>query len=522
MSSATDTAAQEDIEKEEQTSASSVQITPEKHPSSQGTNVVEDDVNDCTCSVSSEIDASSAQSKKQSDLVKVKTSGDAEMSQSDNESDSEEEEEEEDSPSSILTPSMIMKCFVVAVIASSYSVMQLNDNSVGKRGGINERRNQDLDQVMYTDLTRSEVSSRRFSKRASNLDFCRNTTKIYSEDDCLSSSSEPSLTLMDFNMQNHLMDFVVDNYELEYFPESRMKSDPDDSTDVLKSSNSTVKSLNGRQRYHKARALVHIDPLVSSYYQLAGDDEDYGKAVVPSFTGFAGKFINLSPLPVLFYWDGPEPRLLDKIMPFEAVGTATFPAHQFYFTPEYDSSHVLKRFFITSDTKVMVYDSEPELSSLKPDHRKKYLSQLANLEYARDYLVTTKRHWLAMFPRPLPKHHMWRADYFFQEHTITTRETHFIKPPSDKELSPIYFDGEYGVSSSTRPRPLSKYRIPADVLNLTLKVCSWLFKISYIITFSHVPYNLFDRSLVLPREFLKSITFFLILRSTIYCHLQLG
>ena len=455
----------------------------------------EDDVTDQECTNHVKVhptsnaldDASPSQLMDGKDSVSVKSSNETDSKdyQSENESEVGEKEEEEvdeneveneeeeydddEASSSLLSPSMIIKCFIVAVIASSISVIQLNGGSGVKRK-MKERRNQRTNANMKSGSSRNDMSNGRYSKRASNLDFCRNETKVYNEGECLSPSNISSLKLMDFNMPSDLVDFVVENFELEHYPEQKAR--PVNTAPVSDYGDVVLHSHKTAPKFQKARAYVHLDAPVSSYYRLADDDDDevYSKKVSPSFTGFAGKFINLSPHPVLFYWDGPSPLLLDKIMPFESVGTATFPGHQFYLTSEYDSSHVLKRFFITSDTKVMVYDTKLVVSSLTAEQRVKYLAQLANLEFARDYLVTTKRHWLGMFPRPLPKHHMWDADYFFQEHVISTRETHFVKTPSDKELSPIYFEGEYSSAGSATPRPLTEYRSSSDSMNLTLKV----------------------------------------------------
>lgn len=153
-----------------------------------------------------------------------------------------------------------------------------------------------------------------------------------------------------------------------------------------------------------------------------------------SFTGFAAKFVNLSPKPVLLYWDGKgghenSRKLVGEIAPFEAIGTATNPGHGFHVTPTYDSSTVLQRWVVTADTALVYYEPHTyeELHGIllsgndRPvDYAKwaKYQSHLVNQAFARDYLVASQRIWLAHFPRPFPMQFMHAADYIGQEHRM--------------------------------------------------------------------------------------------------------
>ena len=147
------------------------------------------------------------------------------------------------------------------------------------------------------------------------------------------------------------------------------------------------------------------------------------------FTGFGAKFVNLSPKPVLLYWEGKgghadASRLVGEIAPFESIGTATLPGQAFFVSPVYDGSTALQRWVVTADEAVVVYEpyTQQEMigSMLTPgsDIFFKYQMQLVNQVFARDYLIATQRQWLANFPRPFPIHYMHPADYMGQDISV--------------------------------------------------------------------------------------------------------
>ena len=82
-------------------------------------------------------------------------------------------------------------------------------------------------------------------------------------------------------------------------------------------------------------------------------------------------------------------------------------------------------------------------------------------------------HHLYLYPRNPPSHKIWPADYFGQEHWVTTKETHFVSVPRDDELGGIEKVGSQRVLRDEEPRLLQNYRSPEPVLNMTLKVLSW-------------------------------------------------
>eukprot|EP00934_Nitzschia_sp_Nitz4_P001876 Nitzschia sp. Nitz4//scaffold6_size259037//149610//151475//NITZ4_001086-RA/size259037-augustus-gene-0.322-mRNA-1//-1//CDS//3329556929//1876//frame0 len=152
------------------------------------------------------------------------------------------------------------------------------------------------------------------------------------------------------------------------------------------------------------------------------------------YTGFGAKFVNLSPKPVLLFWDGKGGRedtkkLVGEIAPFESLGTATTPGHGFHVTRTYDASWAMQRWVLTADTALVYFEphSPQEIhdmllarSDKEPDFEAwaKYQRQLVNQAFARDYLASSQRSWLSNFPRRFPMHFMHSADYIGQQHVM--------------------------------------------------------------------------------------------------------
>lgn len=166
--------------------------------------------------------------------------------------------------------------------------------------------------------------------------------------------------------------------------------------------------------------------------------------------------------------------------PFTASGTATFPAHRFLFTANKDPNTVLKTFVVGKyPENIYVYDpylvegdavaTEENLKVLTKAEREKYDNWRRTLAFNEYYKNATGRSYLANYLRPPPKHFMWRADFFGQEHFVETRETHFIKHPHVDLLEPVLSNNRK--LEESEPRLLSEYR-ETGKLNMTLKVLS--------------------------------------------------
>jgi hypothetical protein len=217
---------------------------------------------------------------------------------------------------------------------------------------------------------------------------------------------------------------------------------------------------------------------ISSFYQEPPGSRTEKK---PSFTGQAGKFVNMSPERLDLYWDageGPPGNHMSQTGPFESTGTATFPGHVFYFVKP-KTNEVACSFSMAQGTSVHYcnpfVDNDPNdpssgvyigerlslETSLSEEMRTLYDAANFNREFAELYKnFTGGSEWLANYPSMPPQHHIWRADYFGQEHQIESQETQFVKlPPQDKlhvlsrqemrrhESAPIFL-GEYRESGT--------------------------------------------------------------------------
>jgi prolyl 4-hydroxylase len=187
------------------------------------------------------------------------------------------------------------------------------------------------------------------------------------------------------------------------------------------------------------------------------------------------------------YWEshaGGQANLMRHHKPFTAGGSATFPGHRFFWTPEEDPDNRLETVIVGNypnnlyaydpyTVKGDVYATELNLKQLSKDERKKYDDWQRTLSFSEQYLNFTGRSYLANYLRPPPTHFMWRADYFGQEHWVTTRETHFTKVPPEEDVEPILISGTKRVLKEGDARLLQEHRVPDQTfMNMTLKVIS--------------------------------------------------
>jgi len=237
--------------------------------------------------------------------------------------------------------------------------------------------------------------------------------------------------------------------------------------------------------------LVYVDPPVASYYQIPElqnmEVPTEVQPVRPKFNGFQGKFINLSAKPVTLYWEdraGGTKHPMRQHKPFSSSGTATFPSHRFYFCEPNQPDAVLKfmkvgqypenlyfydPYFVEGDPA----ETERNLKVLSDAERERYDKWRLTLAFNEFYVNATGRSYLANYLRPRPRHPMWRADYFGQEHWVTTKETQFVQMPPSEELEDVPKTGTGRKLAHDQPRLLAEYRDPnKTILNMTLKVLS--------------------------------------------------
>ena len=198
------------------------------------------------------------------------------------------------------------------------------------------------------------------------------------------------------------------------------------------------------------------------------------------------KFINLSAKNIRLYWEahkGARPNLLRYFAPWSTGGTATFPSHRFFFAPEDDPDNRLVEFVVGEyPDNLFIYDpytvpgndkeTQKNLKKLSRKDKAQYEMWKKTLNFSDQYFNVTGRTYLSNYLRPAPSHHMWRADYFRQEHWVTTKETHFNTLPPAEETPKITVHGKERKLRDDEPRLLSKYRVNEGTMNMTLKVLS--------------------------------------------------
>lgn len=241
--------------------------------------------------------------------------------------------------------------------------------------------------------------------------------------------------------------------------------------------------------YGKQTFLAYVEPDVTTFYR--GQDKPPSKQkVVPKFPGLATKFINNSNQKLQLYWESHAgAKLVDMgpLGPFGATGSASHPGHRFVFAiPQQPDPKILHRVIITAHpNNTYAYDPYYVPGNLKAteanlqreltneEERKQYQKWRDTLDFSDLYLNFTGRSYIANYLRNRPRHWMWRADYFGQEHWVETRETHFVATPPHDRLGAVTERGVERVLKDTDPRILSEYRDPtSSKLNMTLKVLS--------------------------------------------------
>jgi prolyl 4-hydroxylase len=238
---------------------------------------------------------------------------------------------------------------------------------------------------------------------------------------------------------------------------------------------------------------AYVEPDLSSMY--AGTERPPSTTKVANkFNGLAGKFINMSNQKLTFYWEstkGGPVHVMRYYQPFSTGGTGTFPGHRFFFAPEEDPDTRVVEFVVGNyPNNLYVYDpymvmddpvqTEKNLQKhLNKDERAQYDLWTKTLKFHEQYLNFTGRSYLANYgvagPRKAPSHFMWRADYFGQQHWVTTKELHFARLPPTDELGPILVNNEVDrILKEEDSRLLAEYRVASDepYMNMTLTVLS--------------------------------------------------
>ena len=224
-----------------------------------------------------------------------------------------------------------------------------------------------------------------------------------------------------------------------------------------------------------------------------------GKKIQPARTRFYAAFI----LTFVFRdpGRGKAGSYIVAIGPFESGGTATYPGHVFYFAPHGKPSQPVCYFHVVKGTSVYYYDpfskggsddtarcvtadAPQSLESLNDDQKSQYEAHVVNMKFGEAYKeFTGGSEWLAMYPKSPPSHHIWGTDYFGQEHTVKTRETHFKQLPPSQELKAL--TSESMRRNDPMAIPFKEYRTNETFMDVTLKVVSCeprIFEIPHLIS----------------------------------------
>ncbi|CAJ1967602.1 unnamed protein product [Cylindrotheca closterium] len=209
----------------------------------------------------------------------------------------------------------------------------------------------------------------------------------------------------------------------------------------------------------------------------------------PKFQGLAAKMVNMSPQRLDLTYDngeGPPGSILAHVGPFESGGTSTYPNHMFYFVKP-KTREVVCSMRIRKGTSVYYCDpfvdtdkEDPSagvlwgpprsMDTLMEQERDLYNAALYNREFGSLYEDFTGSPWYGQFPQEPPRHHMHRAEYFGQEHTVTSAESHFTSLPPDDELYHELSVQEM-MRNETSSIPFQAYRQEGK-LNITIKAVS--------------------------------------------------
>jgi prolyl 4-hydroxylase len=143
-----------------------------------------------------------------------------------------------------------------------------------------------------------------------------------------------------------------------------------------------------------------------------------------------------------------------------------------HFEIEYPNSvYIYDPYHVEGDTEQTEKNLQQHLSSAE---RKLYRQLRKSYLFGQEYQKFTGRSYLVRYPREHPTHFMWPADYFGQQHWVTSKETHFQQMPPEQLLTKINTRGKRRQLAPDAPRLLQEYRNKDEegVLNMTLTVLS--------------------------------------------------
>ncbi|GAX13769.1 prolyl 4-hydroxylase [Fistulifera solaris] len=258
--------------------------------------------------------------------------------------------------------------------------------------------------------------------RTANITFC-DPFDSSKDSSSSSSSSSSSLKVMEFHISNEFLPALHAHYAADVWQDvnySRVLTFLEQLPSHLQIKSSSTRGLTHYYIDPSIETLYpYYNPTAEAKMSANGLETKPLRAAHLTFTGFGVKFFNLSPKPVLLYWDGREERkVVGEIAPFESLGTATTPGQSFSMTPVYDADQVVGRWVVTADDVTLYFEpmNDDQIQQLTQQERLLYQMQKLNQEFAKHYLIHSRRAWLSQFPRAFPLHPMWETSYIHQKH----------------------------------------------------------------------------------------------------------
>ena len=180
-------------------------------------------------------------------------------------------------------------------------------------------------------------------------------------------------------------------------------------------------------------------------------------------------------------------------------------------TGDENAKDIVHRFRIEPDKHLYIYDAFSEghkqVDKLSKNSLAMYTSQKKNIAFAEAYKSFTGRDWLSFYPeRKKPVHKMWNADYFGQQHWVTSSETHYVIEPPENLLETLNNDEMHRNRITDRDfRDMEEYRSGDEMFNMTMTVLSCsprVFEIKNFLSHAEVDHiGVYHRSCHLPNVY---------------------
>eukprot|EP00591_Stephanopyxis_turris_P009898 CAMPEP_0195517946 /NCGR_PEP_ID=MMETSP0794_2-20130614/11835_1 /TAXON_ID=515487 /ORGANISM="Stephanopyxis turris, Strain CCMP 815" /LENGTH=480 /DNA_ID=CAMNT_0040646831 /DNA_START=1 /DNA_END=1443 /DNA_ORIENTATION=+ len=232
---------------------------------------------------------------------------------------------------------------------------------------------------------------------------------------------------------------------------------------------------------------AYVRPDVSTFYENTNNIRKQRKVkeVKPRYLSQVGKYCNLTPYDDEIVVDN---SMKATVKAFECARLTINPGERVCFS----RGKCKKTFSVMPGKSNYEYDCNESYAEIKdlddeeigcrglpnmsrimgPNILKTYFTLKKSVDFAGRYRRMTGIDYLSRYPRSKPIHNMWRADFFGQQHTVETKENHFVSLPTESELEIVAAEGTETRLSETYLPPLQGHRSPESTMTMTLSVLS--------------------------------------------------